>query len=270
MAEKSNEKNLRRKDLEDKFKDGSIPKEADFKSLINSMINKQDDGFSKDENNGFEIKITKPKSKKFISLYKDLNDPQVFFSLEKDEHNTAFILNPLGDDETDADFPVDGALADDPLHKRFYFDTDGKMGIGKMPEEHLKLEVEGFLGMRGRIGTYKTGVAEANGRWQPVLEDLQNCKAFEVVARAGKANTGKFALMHAIALATYGPSKSRIRKSSAHYGFFWNKINLKWVGNAKRYSLMIRTNSNFGHNTKIVYRITQLWDDDLFVDNEFK
>ncbi|HMC98538.1 MAG TPA: hypothetical protein VKH37_00245, partial [Ferruginibacter sp.] len=221
MADQTNEKNLRRKDLEEKFKDGTIPKEADFKSLINSMINKQDDGFSKDENNGFEIKITKPKSKKFISLYKDLNSPEVFFSIEKDDHGTALILNPLGDDD-EADMIGNESIEDSALHKSFYFDTEGKLGIGKMPEDHMKLEVEGFVGMRGRVGTYKIGVAEANGRWQPIIEGLSNCKAFEVVARAGKVNTGKFALLHATALATFGPKKSRIRKSSAHYGWFWN------------------------------------------------
>jgi hypothetical protein len=259
MAENSEDKILRRKELEDLFKDGAIPQEADFRFLINSMINKQDDGFSKNETNGFEVKITGLSSQKFISLFKDVNDPEIFFSLEKDEKDTAIVLSPGAgnNQETPA------------AENSFFFGKDGKMGIGKKAEENFKLEINGFVGMKGRIGTYKAGQIDADGQWHTILEGLDNCNGFEVLARAGKKGTGKFALLHAIALATFGHSKGRIRKTSSHFGFFWNKLNLRWRGNTHNYSLQLKSNSNYGNNTKISYRITQLWDDETFEEDTY-
>lgn len=259
MADNSNEKSLRRKELEDLFKDGAIPQEADFKSLIRSMINKQDDGFSKNDANGFEVKITGQNAQRFISLFKDVNDPDIFFSVEKDEKNTALKINPgLSNEEDEV-----------PGQNCFFFGKDGKLGIGKIAEDFLKTEVDGFLGMKGRVGTFKSGHVDADGQWHTILEGLDNCNAFEVMARAGKKTTGKFALLHAIALATFGHSKSRIRKTSACYGFFWNKLNLRWRGKTHNYALQLRSNNNYGNNAKISYRITQLWDDELFQEDAY-
>lgn len=254
MAEKSN--NLRtREQLEDLFKDGDIPQEADFKSLIDSMINQLDDGFSKDDENGFEIKLTNQDYNKFISFFNDTNNPNIFFSVEKDEESSTIILRP--------GTPNKEGKANDG--NSFFFGKDGKMGIGKKAEPHLKLEVDGFTGMKGRIGTYATGQVEADGNWWPIIHNLDNCNGFEVIARAGVLGTGKFAMLHAIALATFGRSKGCIRKTSSYYGFFWNKLNLRWKANDTHdYSLQIRSNSHYGNGAKISYKITQLWDDKLF------
>lgn len=107
-----------------------------------------------------------------------------------------------------------------------------------------------------------------------IIDGLDNCNAFEIVARAGRRITpgkasGKFALVHAIAVASFGNSHSRIRKTSSHYGFFWNKISLKWKGDTRKYSLWIKTNSHYGVNEKIFYRITKLWDDNLFTEENY-
>jgi len=185
-----------------------------------------------------------------------------------------------------------------------------------------KLEVNGFMATTGRIGSFqaydnplpdpppplhpglwqrvwnyffglkkesdqekvsrKPGQAPADGRWHMIIGGLDNCHAYEIVARCGKVNkeekTGKFALLHAIAVASFGMGK--IRKTTGYFnkawwfGSFWNKINLKWKGTTHNYSLWIKTNSYYdkdedGKDQQIFYRITKLWDDDFFTDEGY-
>lgn len=255
MTPNSKNKSLGREELKNYFRNGQIPTENHFELLINSMINKQDDGFDKDADNGFMVAAT-GNSKKFLTLYKDVNDLEPFFSFEKDEQGkSAMKLNTAAGDDSD--------------DKSFFFGKEGNMGIGKRCDKDMKMQVDGFVGMSGRTGTFKSGEEDADGKWKTILEGLDYCNAFEIVARTGKRGTGKFAFLHAIAVATFGHSRSRIRKTSAHYGFFWNKINLRWRGTTHNYKLQIKTNSNYGHNTKIFYKITQLWDDELFMPAEY-
>ncbi len=273
MPDNVNDKNLRRKQLEEKFKDGAIPQESDFKDLINSMINKQDDGFSKTDAKGFEIRINKPQSQKFISLYKDPDEPDVFFSIERNAEGTAVLLKPGEDSDAE-----NNADKENPHKNDFLFGKDGKMGIGIKAADEFKLEVNGFAGMKGRIGTYNSNTIYeevlADGEWHEITPELDNCNGFEVMARAGIKGTGKFALMHAVAVATFGPkgksSKRGIRRTSTCYGFFWNKLSLRWEGSTHKYQLMIRSNSNYGNNAKIIVKITHLWDDETFADNTYK
>ena len=259
MAEKS-VNILTRDDLENLFKDGNIPREADFKSLIDSMINIPDDGFSKNKKNGFEIKLTDQKYQKFISFFKDVNDFNIFFSIEKDKDSSVIILRPGIPEAEETEKTATAG---------FYFGKDGKMGIGKKAEPYLHLDTNGFAGMKGRVGTYKAPVqmadALADGEWHTIIPNLDHCNGFEIIARVGIVDTGKFAMLHAIALATFGRSKGCIRKTSSHYGFFWNKLNLRWKANGTHdYSLQIKTNSNYGNGAVISYKITQLWDDVVF------
>jgi len=243
------------------FKDGCIPKEADFKSLIDSMHNIVDDGFSKSNENGFEIKLTDEKYQRFISFFKDANDLNIFFSIEKDKDSSVIILRPGIPGEEDAEKTSAAG---------FYFGNDGRLGIGKKAEPFLHLDTNGFAGMKGRVGTYykppeKEDPVLADGRWHTIIPKLDHCNGFEIIARVGIVGTGKFAMLHAIALATFGRSKGRIRKTSSHYGFFWNKLNLRWKANGTHdYELQIRTNSNYGNGAVISYKITQLWDDVAF------
>jgi hypothetical protein len=256
MSEKS-ANILTRADLENLFKDGKIPAEADFKSLIDSMINILDDGFSKTEKNGFEIKLTDQKYQRFISFFKDRNDFNIFFSVEKSEDASCIILKPgMPDEDTES-------------ATGFYFGKNGSLGIGKKAQYPAGIDVNGFAAMKGRMGTYKPAVqveeALADGKWHTIIPHLDHCNGFEIIARVGIVGTGKFAMMHAIALATFGRAKGRIRKTSSHYGFFWNKLTLRWKANDTHdYSLQIKTRSNYGNGAVISYKITQLWDDKLF------
>ncbi len=253
------QKSYTREELMTIFRNGQIPTENHFKMLIDSMINKEDDGFEKDDKEGFVITATN-KSKRFLTLYKDVNDLDPFFFFEKDDKGEEAIKFKSADADTD--------------DKTFFFGRDGSLGIGDRCNKEHRMHVDGFVGMDGRIGTYESGEVLADGRWKTILDNLKYCNAFEVVARTGKPlknGNPKFALFHAIAVATFGRRGSKIKKTSSHYGFFWNKINLRWRGSDNNYRLEIKTNSNYGNNIKIFYKITRLWDDELFMpDNYYK
>lgn len=77
------------------------------------------------------------------------------------------------------------------------------------------------------------------------------------------------ALLHATALAAYGGAHNRISQRCAHYGFFWNKIKLRWKGGTHNYALQLRSNSNYGEGVEIFYNITRLWSDELFMPEEY-
>ena len=245
-----------REQLKEFFRNGKIPSEKHYSDLINSMVHKVDDGFSKDEVNGLKISSTE-EAKNLISFYKDLNEQDPFFQIAKDEFDpTSLALKP---------FKIqDGVRSEN--ESSFFFHTNGNLGIGTKCDDSFKLEVEGFAGMQGRIGTYKSGSRPADGKWHTILEKLDHCQAFEIMARTGKKGSGRFALMRAVALGVYGPRGSKIKKTQTHYGFFWNKLNLRWTGTTHDYNLEIRSNSNYGEEVNIRYSITRLWDDFLFLD----
>ena len=249
-----------RKDLKEFFRNGGIPTENHFSDLIDSMINRQDDGIYKDDDNGLILYSSKS-SKKLITLYKSLDDLNPFFFMEKDEQDIAGLrFNPASD------------LNESEQEKNsFFFHVNGSLGIGKRSNKDYTLDVDGFAAMEGRVGTFLQGKALANGRWHTIIDDLDNCQAFEVMARTGKKRSGKYSILHAYALSAFGGSRSKIRRTCAYYGFFWNKIGIRWKAKSTHsYALQLRTNCNYGEGIFIDYKITRLWDDEKFLsDNHF-
>lgn len=253
MEKKENKKIHGREELKKYFRNGRVPTENHFGYLIDSMINKQDDGFSKDEDNGLHISPAES-SKRLLTFYTSIDELQPFFFVEKNSLGIpALKLQP-------SNIPGGSENGDE---QSFFFHEGGRLGVGKRSDKNYKLDVKGLVGMEGRIGTFKSGTVPADGSWHPIIEGLDNCQAFEIVARTGDKGKGKFAMMHAIALSTYGKSKSKIRKTGAYYGFFWNKLNLRWKGESThRYHLQLRSNSNYGPGVRIFYTVTRLWDDE--------
>lgn len=247
-----------RDELKQYFRNGVMPSENHFGYLIDSTINKQEDGFSKDEDNGLLV-ATLGDSKRLLSFYRATDDLEPFFCMEKDEQDYPALRMKPGTGEDDQTGPG----------KSFFFHTNGNLGIGKKSDPRLKVDISGFTGMQGRVGTFKTGTVPANGKWHPILESLDNCQAFEVMARTGKKGAGRMALLHATALAAYGGAHNRISQRCAHYGFFWNKIKLRWKGGTHNYALQLRSNSNYGEGVEIFYSITRLWSDELFMPEEY-
>lgn len=258
MDKRENKKLYGREELKKYFRNGEIPSETHYKYLIDSFINRQDDGFSKEEDSGFIISPIGT-SKRLMTFYKNMGGSEPLFFIEKDSQDSPSLRFQPSMANSDQHGEENGS---------FFFHQDGKMGLGKRSDEKCKLDVNGFVGMHGRIGTYKSGSVLADGKWHPILEGLDNCQGFEIVARTGKKGSGKFSVLHATALSAYGHSHSKIKKTCAYYGFFWNKLNLRWRGTTHNYNLELRTNRNYGKGIPIHYNISKLWDDELFLDTE--
>ncbi len=269
-----NKTNYNRENLRNLFKNGLIPTENDYALLIESTINKLDDGFSKNEVDG--LKITKAaNSEKLISFYTDIDEDIAAFSMQLNptpKPNIAITAFNNQKANTDIEKPLQ-QQPDDSLQstsKSFCIDADGNVGIGKVSNDNYKLDVNGFAGFKGRIGNI-TRKIPADGKWHPIITNLNNCQAFEIMASTGKKEKGRFAILHAIALSAFGGKKARgkINKTSSYYGFCWNKINLKWTGTAKNYALQMRTGRNYGDDVFIIYYITELWNNSFYPDESY-
>jgi hypothetical protein len=245
--------------LKNFFKNGTIPNEKHFSFLIDSMTNKQDDGINKDAENGLILSTT-GKSKKILTVYKKVDDLDPFYFIEVDENGTKSLKLR----------PNLNLTEEDLVNKSFFFDEDGSLGIGNRKEEGVKLNVAGFIASEGRTGNYRKGTIPADGKWHPIISNLNNCHAFEVIARTGKKTTGRFSILHATALSTFGKSSNKIRKTTAYYGSFLNKLSIRWKSNGTyNYELQLRSYRNYGDQTEIFYRVTDLWDDTLFMPEEY-
>ena len=241
------------------FRNGKIPTEEHYSDLINSMVHKDDDGFSKDKENGLKI-YSDDASNNLVSFYKDINSIDPFYIIGKDKTDPDCLKLQAFEAST-------GTVEDNST--AIFFHTNGKIGVGKTCDDQYKTEIDGFVGMQGRIGTFKSGSVPANGDWQPIVIGLEYAQAFEIVARTGKKGKGRFAIMHATALSVFGPKGGKIKRTNAYYGFFWNKLNLRWTGNSKQYSLEIKSNSNYGDDVDIYYTVTRLWQDSLFLSKDY-
>ena len=139
----------------------------------------------------------------------------------------------------------------------------------------------------------KTKLIAADGKWHNVFENsLSGLQAFEIIASAkGGQTEGRFCLLHAVAVSTFGDSHSKISKTRAHYGKWRNKIRIRWESRAKaieapekeiwwhnlplvrgqikgkknpyEYNLQMKTKSNYGDDKFIAVKISTLYDENL-------
>ncbi|WP_394749655.1 hypothetical protein [Spongiimicrobium salis] len=239
---------LDRNSLKAFFSAGARPKESNFASLIDSMVNKIDDGISKTPEDGLILSPQGKESDHLISFYDNIEDELAEWSIA---------LNQSGDKGLSILTPT----AKENSTTAMYFQKSGAIGIGT-ETPRTQLEVNGTLGMNARIGTYKLGSVRADGNWHTIADELNGCVAFEVLAQVGKKNTGKYALLHAHALSTFGRSHHRIRRTQAHYGWFWNKIAIRFSGKIKNFKLEVKTRSDYGVGHHINFYMTKLWDTD--------
>ena len=255
MGQNENKKLHGRAELKKYFRNGQVPTETHFAYLIDSALIQHDDGISKDEENGYVI-APLGSSSKLMTFYKNMDRLEPFFCVEKDLQDPSSLKFQPGDKEQNA----------------FFLHQNGNLGIGKRSDEHYKLDVAGFAASQGRIGTYMSGKIPADGMWHKIVTGLDNCQALEVVARTGKKDSGRFSILHAIATSAFGRSGGKIRKTCSYYGFFWNKLNLRWKVIDKdihNYALELRSNRHYGKEVDIFYNITKLWDDKLFLPEEY-
>ena len=239
-----------RQTLKKLFEKGSLPTQNSFADIIDSSINKIDDGFSKSMEDGLMLSPI-GKSKKVLSVYKKITDkvPEWHINIEdtqskeQNSQQLSFVHKHSG-------IPL------------LNLSDQEKVGINKMGANYT-LDVEGIIASKGRIGTASEKTkALANGEWHTILEGLNYCNAFEIVARVGVLKSGKHAMLHAVAMSAYGNSHHKIRKTNARFSF-WRplRIKLRWTGTTFNYGLQIKSSKNLGSGVYIKYHMTQLWTD---------
>lgn len=246
-----------RQTLKNYFHTGSLPTEGAFEDLIDSLLNKIDDGFSKDDENGLLLAPAEGSTAvlSFIESMKEQNAEWQIKLLPQTNAQPSGLL---------FEGPSESAL--------FFLDDSGKFGIGTKKPNH-QLDVNGKVAARGFIGSYSEQTeVPADGKWHEVISGLDGAQAFEIIARAGVADSGKHALLHATALSTFGKSMSKIK--CAHVRFsFWRplKITARWRGTTHDFSLELKTTRNLGENAMIKYQIKELWNDlTMALDDQYK
>ncbi len=243
-----NDKPLNRDSLKEMFRNGSRPTEGNFSSLIESMVNKVDDGISKNLKDGLILSPEGEESDRLISFYSNLQNSKPNWSFEMDprKQNGLRISSPLNQKNKTS----------------LFLSESGNVGVAT-ETPRTPLEVNGIIAEKGRIGTHVVSAVPANGKWHNILTGLDGCKGFEIMAQVGKKKKGRYALVKATALSTFGKSRSKIQCVQAHYGWWWNKIAFRFTGDTHNYSLQIKTRSNYGPDEQIRFFITRLWDDEM-------
>lgn len=225
--------------LKNYFLKGSIPKENQFHDLIDSSINQEDDGMIKIQGQGIKIRA-EGENEELMSFFKNIEDlkPSWTIAQRTDDGNEGF------------------NIAEKDNESRLFIENGGNVGIGTT-QPKAKLDVDGFVGMKGRIGFFAYGEVPADGQWHSIINGLNNYNAFEIIAVAGRK--GAHSITHAIAVSSYGSSKNTVRKTQGYYGRCRNKIDLRWTGSYFDYNLEIRTKRDLGEGVFIDYNVTKLF-----------
>jgi hypothetical protein len=235
-----------------------LPSEEQFADLIDSTVNMVDEGFCKTPANGLEI-TSLGDHETVVSFFKGSDPDRPTWSME---HGSGADNTLLFHDRSGSD---DG----EPL---LALAPEGRVGINTGAPE-WDLDVNGVIRVKGRIGapSASTPTVPADGSWHTITEPLKGCQAFEVMAGAGRKKSGKYALMHAIAINVFNPRgllfnlfnlKKRIRYTQSYYYSLGDKLKLPWYQDGPNYYLQLRSNTDYGEGVRIVYYLTRLWFDE--------
>jgi hypothetical protein len=245
----------RRSTLKRFFRQGALPSADQFGDFIDSTVNQVDDGFNKTPKNGLEISSLGAHDS-LISFFRESRLEQALWTIGYDQERDKLLFKKL-----------------DPRkrpHTVLSLFPDGKVGINRKDAEYA-LDVGGAVRSEGRIGVVPGDrIVPADGGWHDITGTLTGCQAFEIMAGVGKLKTGRYALMHAIALNAFNPAglffnflkrKNRIKCQHAYYGARGNKLQLRWHGPDREYRLQLRSRCDYGDGTLVRYYVTELWFD---------
>ncbi|MCF7483156.1 hypothetical protein L3V31_15695 [Vibrio sp. J1-1] len=262
-----------RSTLKNFFQPGNMPSAEHFADLIDSCVNQVEDGFEKPPATG--LQLTALDQEHLLSFYQqsDRNTALWHVGLAAKTTNLHFKANPLTN-ATDSD-------EGDAPETNLTLTPSGNVGIKTETPEH-ELDVKGTVSSQGRRGAVTVdALIPADGKWHDITETLEGCQMLEVVAGIGIRHTGRYAMLHAIAINTCAPNhwwwqwrrKNPIKAQHAFFRSPADKLKLRWLhetekGTKRPYRLQIRTNTSYGDNRYIRYHITKLWDDDYMTNCE--
>lgn len=239
---------LDRNTLKGYFNKGKLPSQENFHDLIESSVNKLDDGLSKSVDEGLMLSPVGDENK-LVSFFRNIEDRSPIWSIATDKKEGTLQFQDRNGEAI------------------VTFSQDKNVGINTEDPAYT-LEVNGTVGSKQRIGTLHQGNISADGKWYPIIENLNGCHAFEIVAGVGKKKTGKYALLIANAISTFGKSNQIIEKTQAYYGSRGNKIELRWKGDTYNFQLEMRSKGNYEGNTVVNFHVSSLWNDQ-FMDDSF-
>jgi len=257
-----------RKTLIENFADGEMPTQEAFADLIDSSVNIVDDGFDKTATDGMKV-AQLGSNGKLVSFYDEITVRQPLWSIAFSMAGygggdaTRKNLNFFHGDNRSAALTLSCAA---PFGAAGEGGEDGRIRIGiNRSAPDRELDVGGVIASEGRTGREGKNPVRADGQWHPIIQGLDGCQAFEIMAGVGKKNTGRYALLHAFALSVFKSPKGNITCHQARYSSKCDQIELRWAGETHSYSLEMRTRCNFeqtaGEEIYVRYHVTQLWFD---------
>ena len=160
-------------------------------------------------------------------------------------------------------FDVDGS-------SKLYIDKSGRIGISNTKPNYA-LDVNGYVGMQGRVGTYKKGKKPADGNWHTILSFNENdCCGVELIAYIADNTHERFGLTYIIALYPGGRDGGNITMVNEASNRFWffgrkqNKIRFRWDKTDNGCDLQMKSHSHYGNNNhkkkQIFFRASKVWD----------
>ncbi|MEM0939798.1 MAG: hypothetical protein AAF600_06670 [Bacteroidota bacterium] len=249
------------------FSRGSLPTEDNFKDLINSSFNLQDDGFDALFDGPLELFVkedekTKKENHSLLEFYPSIRDteskPSWKFSIGYDRKSLQ--------------------ISNEKERVVVVIDQEGKVRFNTQ-----SINLGKVIRRQSTIGTYRSPhdknrsanfprEVRADGNWKTIIERMEGCQLFEVAAGVEYSDTKSYAIL--LANASLVPSKynwpfftprnTKIHITQSYSGLSNNKLDLKWAKNAEykgSYNLLIRSRRDYGGTTMIKYHITQKWFD---------
>ncbi len=256
-----------RAQLKKKFEAANIGYES-YRALIDSSINKKDDGIEIDDFDGLRLS-PKEDNARLLSLFGDrtANSAEWFIRLNPDNNRGLDISSELTEGRT-LFLTVDDKELNEELQPTI------KVGIGTMKPQYT-LDVDGTIGARARVGTFKASSIPADKQWHTILSEtdgLTDCQAYEIFAHIYDSSTERYALTHAVILIAKGRKGERIKitRASSRYlwGRFLNRIKFRIRREYGKDVVQMKARDHYGFSTTgkpkmIFYRITKLWDKDF-------
>lgn len=251
-----------------------MPSAEHFSDLIDSCVNQVEDGFSKPPGAGLQLTATD--EQRLLSFYQQSDPDTPLWHIGFTKQQTDLHITALADAQSLSHAgTVNNQAANVTLCSK------GQVGINTNAPQH-SLDVHGIIASQGRVGSQLLEEKiPADGQWHDLTPKLEGCQMFEVVAGIGIKHSGRYALLHAIAINTCAPnhywwhwrSKNPINTQHAYFHSTADKLQLRWKhttqqGTERPYTLQIRTNTSYGEHHYIRYHLTKLWHDPYMLECE--